>query len=147
MGQGLSNHYGLIGAFQTPDRRYLEYVDGSLMTDGFFSSVADQFFGGLYGTGADTFSCLMINPSGNIEICTSANVLCEKKLIKDSLMCLDNTDLTSLMVYNASSEITIPLRFTASMCIEYCRGNESTYQVRVILVIYSEDTNTGSSTI
>ena len=99
------------------------------MTDGFFNSVANQFFGELYGTGTDPFTCLMINPSGNIERCTSANVLCEKKLIKDNLMCLDKTNLTGLIVYNASSEITIPLRFTASMCIEYCRGNESSYQV------------------
>jgi hypothetical protein len=126
----------MIGAFQTPDRRYLEFVDGSLMTDGFFSSVSSQFFGTVYGTGTDNIACLMINPSGNIERCTSANVLCEKKLIKDTLMCLDKTNLTGLMVYNALSEINVPLRLTASMCIEYCRGNESTYQASTLLLLF-----------
>ena len=133
MGQGFTNYYGMIGAFQTPDRRYLDFVDGSIMTDGFFNSVAGQFFNNVYGTRVDIASCLMINPDGNIQACGSANVLCEKKLIKETLMCLDKTNLTGIMIYNASSQITVPFRFTASMCTEYCRGNATTgYQYAIV---------------
>ena len=45
------NYNGLIGAFQSADRRYLEYVDGSIMNDGSFSDVGSHFFGDVYGTG------------------------------------------------------------------------------------------------
>jgi len=133
LGQGFTNYYGMIGAFQTPDRRYLDFVDGSIMTDGFLNSVAGQFFNTVYGTGTDIASCMMINPDGNIQGCGSANVLCEKKLIKETLMCLDKTNLTGIMLYNSSSEITVPFRFTASMCTEYCRGNDTTgYQYAIV---------------
>ena len=48
-----------IGAFQTPDRRYLEYVDGSLMNDGLFNDVGMTFFGDVYGTGENVFKRLV----------------------------------------------------------------------------------------
>jgi len=34
MMQSFSDVQALIGAFQSQDRRYIEYVDGSIMTDG-----------------------------------------------------------------------------------------------------------------
>lgn len=50
-----------IGAFQTPDRRYLEYVDGSLMNDGLFNDVGMTFFGDVYGTGENVFKLFYSN--------------------------------------------------------------------------------------
>jgi hypothetical protein len=40
----MGNFYGLIGAFQTNERRYIDYVDGSIMTDGYMNSVSNQVF-------------------------------------------------------------------------------------------------------
>lgn len=37
---GTTTYSGLIGAFQSPERTYLEYVDGSIMTDGYFSDAS-----------------------------------------------------------------------------------------------------------
>ena len=42
LGQGFDNFYALIGGFQTQDRRYLEYVDGSSMFDGLFYDADGQ---------------------------------------------------------------------------------------------------------
>ena len=50
----------MIGAFQSGDRRYLEYVDGSIMNDGSFSDVPSNFFGDVYGTGKTIFSMKML---------------------------------------------------------------------------------------
>jgi hypothetical protein len=33
---------GLVGAVETLDRRYIDFVDGSIMTDGAFSTVSGQ---------------------------------------------------------------------------------------------------------
>jgi hypothetical protein len=38
----LTNFYALIGAFQTQDRRYLDYVDGFSLVDGYFADAAGQ---------------------------------------------------------------------------------------------------------
>jgi hypothetical protein len=102
-----------VGAFQTIDRRYLDFVDGSIMTDGNFNTVLNQFFGSLYGTGVNTLSCLAINSGGNIERCTRANVLCEKTLVKDTMLCLNNTSLPGYIVLNTSSTIQIPSKNAA----------------------------------
>ena len=64
----------------------------------------------------------MINPDGNIQVCSSANILCEKKLVKDSILCLDKSNLTGILSYNASTTISISSRMSATFCIEYCRG-------------------------
>jgi hypothetical protein len=100
--------YGLVGALQTIDRRYIDFVDGSILTDGSFNSVSGQFFGSLYGTGSNVFSCLMIDGSGNIERCSSANVICEKTLVKDTQLCLKQSDLPSYISLNSSTTIQLP---------------------------------------
>ena len=41
IGQG-SAMYGLIGAIQTQDRPYIDYVDGTIMADGTFNSPTQQ---------------------------------------------------------------------------------------------------------
>ena len=41
IGQG-SAMYGLIGAIQTQDRPYIDYVDGTVMADGTFNSPTQQ---------------------------------------------------------------------------------------------------------
>jgi hypothetical protein len=94
--------YGLVGALQTIDRRYIDFVDGS------FNSVSGQFFGTLYGTGSNVFACLMIDGSGNIERCSNANVICEKTLVKDTQLCLKQTDLPSYISLNSSTTIQLP---------------------------------------
>ena len=40
--QGFDNFYALIGGFQTQDRRYLDFVDGFSMFDGYFVDAATQ---------------------------------------------------------------------------------------------------------
>ena len=64
----------------------------------------------------------MINPDGNIQVCGSANVFCEKKLVRDSILCLDKSNLTGILSYNQSMTLSIASRMTATFCIEYCRG-------------------------
>ena len=108
LAQGAGPLTGLVGAFETTDRRYIDFVDGSIMTDGYFNSVLNQFFGTLYNTGVNPFTCLAINSGGNIEVCTSTNVLCEKTLIKDTMLCLNSTDLPEYIVLNTSTTIQIP---------------------------------------
>ena len=51
---------GMIGGVASEDRRYIEYVDGSIMADGFFYDVSGQFFGDVYNTGVNIANCLMI---------------------------------------------------------------------------------------
>jgi hypothetical protein len=41
-GQGFDNFYALVGAFQTQDRRYLDFVDGFAMFDGNFADAGTQ---------------------------------------------------------------------------------------------------------
>jgi hypothetical protein len=48
----------------------------------------------------------MLNPSGNVQRCNpSANVLCEKSLIKNAKMCLNVTGLDAKITSNASTTI------------------------------------------
>jgi hypothetical protein len=51
---------GLIGGVASDDRRYIEYVDGTIMADGNFYDVSGQFFGTVYDTGVNIANCLMI---------------------------------------------------------------------------------------
>jgi len=130
MMQTYNNFQALIGAFQSQDRRYIEYVDGSLMTDGFFSDVRGQFFGKLYSTNQNGSTYLMIKPDGNIYPCDGGFALCEKSLIKDLTMCIDSKNLQTNMNVNTSSSINILSHNSAAICIEYCRGwSDQSYAV------------------
>lgn len=122
MMQSFSDVQALIGAFQSQDRRYIEYVDGSIMTDGYFSDVDGHFFGDLYSTNQNTETYFTISTDGNIYPSSQGFVLCEKSLIKELTMCLESNNLPSNIVLNSSSSIAIWSHNSAAICIEYCRG-------------------------
>jgi hypothetical protein len=67
--QGLTGYKGVIGAFQTIENTFLEYVDGSIMADGNFYDVSGQAFGAIYGGGWNT-DCMAIDTNGNVQRCT-----------------------------------------------------------------------------
>ena len=92
------------------------------MTDGFFADVQGHFFGDLYTTNQIDSTGLIIGTDGNIYQSESGFVMCEKSLIKDSSMCLDNSNLQSNVAVNTSSAINILSHNSAAVCIEYCRG-------------------------
>ena len=92
------------------------------MTDGFFADVKGQFFGDLYATNQVSSTNLIISTDGNIYRSTSGFIMCEKSLIKDATMCLDNFNLQSNVAVNTSSSINILSHNSAAVCIEYCRG-------------------------
>ncbi len=52
----------------------------------------------------------------------------------DSRMCLNQTSIASNLNLNKSSTVQAARRFTASMCIQYCRGmiKNSQYQYAVL---------------
>ncbi len=62
--------------------RYVEFFDGTYMTDGHYSDVSGQVFSNEYGTSWTT-SCFMVNENGNIDRCSSTQVI---TLITSSLM-------------------------------------------------------------
>ena len=119
---GYKNFQALIGAFQSQDRRYIEFVDGSIMNDGYFSDVDGHFFGDLYSTDNNAIQYLMINTDGNINRCSGGFALCEKSLIKDLTMCLGSNSLQSSIDLNTSTTIAIWSHNSAAVCIEFCRG-------------------------
>ena len=124
LGQGLDNGYGLIGAIQSKDRRYLEYVDGSIMHNGQFYDVSAQYFGDVYGTGGNLADCLMINSTGNVGQCdgNAAKILCEKYIDMDTIMCLGKTTLVQNIQFNTSTKLNFLKNYYPSMCLEHCRA-------------------------
>ena len=102
-GASTSDNKGLVGAIPTGITRFLEYVDGSIMTDGYFSDASGTWIGDiLYST--ELMNCFIINEEGNVvkceKKCTAANgspmeceqVICEKTIIPwDRALCLDRS--------------------------------------------------------
>ena len=122
---GISSNRGLIGAVPTALNRYLEYVDGSIMTDGYFSDASHTWIGDLvYGT--KNPDCFVINEEGNVvqcdKKCKNVNqngmecdqVICEKALApKDKALCLDKSaTVPSKITLSDSFDIEIPVRTT-----------------------------------
>jgi len=100
------------------------------MTDGYFADVKGQFFGDLYQTNQVYSTNLIIRTDGNIYASTGGFVMCEKSLIKDYIMCLDNSNLQTNIAMNTSSAINILSHNSAAVCIEYCRGwSDQSYAV------------------
>ena len=119
---GTSYYKGLVGGKPTGLTRFLEFVDGSIMTDGYFSDAAGTWIGDiLYGT--QVIRCFIINDKGNVEKCekkcTDGNgspmeceqVLCEKNLVPiDTALCLDKSSVVSSKVtLDNSFDISIPV--------------------------------------
>ena len=122
MTQGYKTFQALLGIFHNLDRRYVEYVDGSIMADGFFNDVKGQFFSDIYSTNQNVSTSFMIASDGNIFKGSTALILCEKSLIKDLSMCIQSSNLQTNIAVNTSTSINILNRNSAALCIEYCRG-------------------------
>ena len=113
-----------MGAKPTGLTRSLEYVDGSIMPDGYFSDVDKTWIGDLvYSTQHP--ECLRMNKYGNVikcnAKCTDENgngmeceqVLCEKKIAPiDTTLCLDKsaTVESSKITLDNAFDISIPVR-------------------------------------
>ena len=74
-----------------------------------------------YQTG-NVFDCLMINTDGNIQSCSSANILCEKTLQKDTRLCLSQSSLSTSVALNSTTTISLMSYATLGTCMEYCRA-------------------------
>ena len=97
---------GFVGADWPDFTRYLEYQDGSFMTDGTYNDKSGFLFKSLYGAG-EPRTCFQLGLNGNIEGCGgSGAVLCEITLDKDTHVCLNN-DFLSTVTLNSSTELPI----------------------------------------
>ncbi len=114
----------VIGAQQSYDSTFLEYMDGTIMADGHFADVGSSRFSSAY-TAYPYKSCIKFQDDGNIGTCSLATVVCEKNLIEDAMMCINKADLDSVLTVNTSSVIgNIPSDFmSAQKCIQYCQGS------------------------
>ena len=123
---------GFVGADWPDFTRYLEYQDGSFMTDGTYNDKSGFLFKSLYGAG-EPRTCFQLGLNGNIEGCGgSGAVLCEITLDKDTHVCLNN-DFLSTVTLNSSTELTVSTNTISSpLCIEYCRG--SAQQHKYVLI-------------
>ena len=98
---------GFVGADWPSETRYMEYQDGSFMTDGIFVDKIDTTFSSLYG-GGEKRDCFQLGSNGNIEGCGgNGAVLCEITLYKDTHICLNN-DFLSSVTLNSSTELSVP---------------------------------------
>ena len=109
----------LIGAKQSEHTTFLEYLDGTLMTNGTFKGVSDYWFDQGYQTSKKVYS-MSLNTSGGISQ-GQANIICEKKLMDEKVYCLTTDNLKSTLTVDETSTIEI-WRQTPQKCIEYCRG-------------------------
>ena len=98
---------GFIGADWPSATRYMEYQDGSFMTDGKYMDKDGTSFSSLYGGGAHR-DCFQLGLSSNVEGCNgNGAVLCEISLYKDTHICLNN-DFISSVNLNSSTELPVP---------------------------------------
>ena len=98
---------GFLGADWPSVTRYMEYQDGSFMTDGKYMDKDGTSFTSLYGPG-DPTTCFQLGASSNVEECNgNGAVLCEISLFKDTHICLNNEFLSSVNL-NSSTELIVP---------------------------------------
>ena len=110
----------IIGARQTRQNTYIEYADGTFMTNGTFQGSADTAF--TNGYSINVFQdCISLTKDGGISKCSEANIFCEKNLIDDAFACMTASNLDSALTVNQSTSLTI-WNQTPQKCIEYCRG-------------------------
>ncbi len=58
--------------------------------------------------------------------------MCEKSLLPDAFLCANSTNIGSSILVNSSTTLTIRARFTAAMCMQYCRGLYQGYPYAVV---------------
>ena len=67
-GTALSSNKALIGAVASGNTRFLEYVDGTIMTDGHFSDVSNTWIGDIIkSSGNSITNCFRIDKDGMIN--------------------------------------------------------------------------------
>ena len=102
---------GLLGADLSYSTRYIEYQDGSLMTDGIFSDDASTAFSSVYGSGAIA-PCFELK-NGNVQQCISGGaVMCERTLYGNTHICLSKDSLSSVTL-DSESELSVPTQVRA----------------------------------
>jgi len=60
--------------------------------------------------------------------------MCEKSLVPDAILCVNSTNVGSSIIVNSSTTLSIGARFTAAICIQYCRGLDQGYAYVVVAV-------------
>lgn len=120
----ISSNKALIGGIPTGLTRFLEYIDGSIMTDGHFADASNTWIGDvLTSSGNSKHDCFVINQEGIVERCTKKclslegapmkceEVICEKSLVpKDKSLCVDKSNtVPSKITLDDSFDITIPV--------------------------------------
>ena len=123
-GTALSSNKALIGAVASGNNRFLEYVDGSIMTDGHFSDVSNTWIGDiLTSSGNRIVNCFRMDKDGIVSKCTNKcltqnghstlceEVICEKAIApKDKALCLDKDNtIPSKITLDNSYDIDIPV--------------------------------------
>lgn len=106
--QGLVNDYGLVGAKLTGLTRYLEYVDGTAMYQGYFYDNLQRTMGNVCN-GNKTGQCFIIDNSGSIKECPNgkSSIICEKKIDDMDSICLDKPKVSSLVTLDSNLDITM----------------------------------------
>ena len=122
-----------IGADLSSNTRYIEYLDGTIMTDGFFIDNSNTTFSSLYGDG-DTTQCFVLDAtSQDTHTCSSVTTLCEKDLHGDTHLCLNKALLDTSMALDPIAELTVPRNTISSgLCIQYCRGMDEQYKYAIV---------------
>ena len=120
----MSSNKALIGGIPTGLTRFLEYADGSIMTDGHFSDASNTWIGDiLTSSGNNLHDCFIINQEGDVERCAKKclglngatqrceEVICEKCLAPmDKALCLDKSNtVPSKITLDDSFDISIPV--------------------------------------
>ena len=87
--------------------RYIEFQDGTYMTDGTFMDDTNTSFTELYG-GGHPIPCFQLNQNSIIGECNDQGaVLCETTLFSDTHICL-NKDFLASVSLNMSTELFVP---------------------------------------
>ena len=123
-GTALSSNKALIGAIASGNTRFLEYVDGTIMTDGHFSDVSNTWIGDIIkSSGNSITNCFRMDKDGIVSKCTKKcltqdghdvqceEVICEKAIApKDKALCLDRDNtIPSKITLDDSYDIDIPV--------------------------------------
>ena len=123
-----------LGTEVTLNTRYLEFQDGTIMTDGIMVDRENTSFTGVYGAGYTTHCVQIRGDTGVATRCTGNGVnLCEITLEPDTHVCLNKDTLDSSVTLNATTELTLPTSIiSSSICIEYCRGSAEQHKYAII---------------
>ena len=127
----------IIGARQDETKTYIEYNDGTLMTNGSFRANVDESFSNGYNTGSYR-SKISLGTDGSISSGGTGNILCEKSLLADKFSCMSASNLANALTVNDSTTLSI-WQQSPQKCIEYCRGlgfDNNTLETDLFAIVY-----------